>query len=180
MDEFRRPTLNTVLWLNDLVNGHVGDAATLDGQLPAYYATAAHTHSGTYLTGTDIGVWVPVSYSGAYFGAASGVWTVDSGMYTTFRYSLDNKRMVLSWQIDGSSISLTTASLTILIPASKLPATKATGWHAYMTAAGGWDMGSVEAVTSVSTLTLYTRTRANWPNETYTIHTHGQMTLEVA
>jgi hypothetical protein len=159
-------------WLDELVHGHVGDAATLDGQLPAYYALAAHLHTGVYAAA---GAFVDEPWDGGHFD-----WQVAAGNQITMAYTINGTVLHMTWQIDASTTTAGAASLTMRIPGLYASALAVSGFHTYSTAAGGWDIGPVETAVGSGNVTLYTRTRAAWPAEAGTIYTRGQLTLEIA
>jgi len=175
-----RASFDLVRWSNDLINGHVGDAATLAGQLPAYYALASHTHAGVYVAAGTLGQFSDVAFATANFTAESGDWTVAAPNQVTYSYSVDGKRLTVVWEFDSTTTTLGTASLRLKIPGSLTAAHNASAAHAYRTFAGGWDMGSVQATAGSTWLTLYTRTKAAWPAEASTVYSRGSITLEVA
>jgi hypothetical protein len=165
-----------VRWFDELVNGHVGDAATLDGVPASGYSLIGHTHPAYAAPGAV----VTAGDDGATFGAMAGAWTVPAGSLVTYAYSLNGTVLTLWWRLDGTTTSEATAALTIRLSDGRVAAQNMTGTMAYQTAAGGWDVGSVEATAGVATIALYTRTRANWPVEAGTVTTRGQLVLEVA
>ena len=168
-------TFPWVRWLDELVHGHVGDATTLDGVAASGYALAGHTHTGFAAAGafTDEG------FDGSHFGAASGEWQVSAGNQITLAWTVNGTVLTMLWQIDATTTTLATASLVMRIPGLYVSALSVSGFHTYQTA-GGWDIGAVDVGAGLSTVTLYTRTRTNWPAESGTIYTRGQMTLEIA
>jgi hypothetical protein len=167
-----------LLWFNDLLYGHVGDATTLDGVAAAGYALAAHTHTGTYAPAP---VFVPVAWDGGrYTGVGGGGWSVTAGNQTTFGYWLDGDRLTLAWHLDSTTTTTAPTALSIALPASYTAVRAVGGCHAYQTATGGWEVGSVDIAASGAVMLLYTRTRLAWPSESGTVLTRGQITLEVA
>ena len=166
-----------LLWFNDLLNGHVGDAATLNGVAASGYALAAHLHTGVYAAPS---VFVPVAWSAGYYsGTGGGGWSVTAGQQTTLRYCLDGKRLTLLWQIDGSTTVTAPTALSLTLPASLAAKASCGTFHSYQTATGGWDTGSVDITASGTALLLYTRTRLSWPTESGTVNTRGSIVLEV-
>lgn len=166
-----------LLWFNDLLYGHVGDATTLDGVAASGYALAAHTHTGVY---APVPVIVPIAWDGAIYGATTGGWSVVAGNQTTLAYYLSGSHLTLFWQLDSTTTTTTPAALTIDLPGTRTATRAVSGSHAYLTTAGGWDVGSVDAAAGASVVTLYTRTRASWPTDSGGVSTRGQITLEVA
>ena len=159
-------------WFDELVNGHVGDATTLDGVAATGYATAAHLHTGVY---APAGVWVDEPFDSGHFD-----WSVAAGQQITLAYTISGTVLTMLWQIDASTTTAGAASLTMRIPGLYAAALSVSGFHTYSTAAGGWDIGPVETAVGSGNVTLYTRTRVAWPAEAGTIYTRGQLTLEIA
>ena len=162
-----------VRWFDELVNGHVGDATTLDGVPASGYAPVAHVHTTLY---APVGAWVDEAFDGGNF---TGGWTVAAGNQITLAYTVNGKVLTVLWQIDAATTT-GSAALLLRIPGLYTANLGVTGTHAYQTTAGGWDVGAVEATVSGTTLAIYTRTRAAWPAEAGTVYTRGQMTLEIA
>ena len=159
-------------WLDELVHGHVGDAATLEGVAASGYALAAHTHSGVY---APAGTFVDEPWDGGHFS-----WQTVAGNQITRAYTINGTVLTMLWQIDASTTTAGAASLTMRIPGLYVAALSVSGFHTYSTAAGGWDIGPVETAVGSGNVTLYTRQRTAWPAEAGTIYTRGQLTLEIA
>lgn len=165
-------SFSAVQWLNALVYGHIGDAATLEGVAASGYALAAHTHAGVY---APAGTVVDEPWDGGHFS-----WSVAAGCQITRAYTINGTVLTMLWQIDASTTTAGAASLTMRIPGLYAAALSVSGFHTYQTAAGGWDVGPVETAVGSGNVTLYTRTRTAWPAEAGTIYTRGQLTLEIA
>ena len=165
-----------VRWFDELVNGHVGDAATLDGQLPAYYATAAHLHTGVY---APAAAFTSVTFSALDYYAATGSWVVALGEQIVYQWTLNGTKLAVNWQIDSSSTTDPTATISLALPGGHLPARNASATHTYGTFTTGWDIGSAQVTAGVARIVLYTRDQTNWPVSGATLYTRGQITVEV-
>lgn len=109
-----------------------GGLLEFGGSTMAYYIASAGTNprtlsqvfkassSGVFEHGrsTAIGEWIQVTYSAANFAGDVGgsAWTVDSGDQIGYAYTLIGKTLILSFTLNGTSVSGSPNRLLIKIP----------------------------------------------------------------
>lgn len=68
---------------------------------------------------TPIGHWLDVPYSAANFSAPGATWTVASSSVLSFAYTLIGKTMIVTLQLNATSLSAAVGDLQITLPANQ-------------------------------------------------------------
>lgn len=109
------------------------------------------------------GAWTIVPFDANNFTAAAGTWTVTSGQVSCFAYTVINKLMTLSINIDGSTVAGgPTAELRIKIPGGFLPKRHMGCLVVCSNAGGAYEVGLLGADADISYIKVYRMSLANW------------------
>lgn len=65
---------------------------------------------------TPLGHWIDVPYSAGNFAAPGATWTVASGSVLSFAYTLIGKTMIVTMQLNNTSLSAAVADLLVTLP----------------------------------------------------------------
>ena len=119
-----------------------------------------------------------VTYAGGNFTASSGSWTVDAGDQTTFAYAEIGKIMIVTFDIQTSSVSATPGNLAIAIPNGRTAArAMSAGTFAYNeNGSAGVGPASVSG-TSISLFKTLAGTA--WSASTNTTRVQGTISFEI-
>lgn len=133
-----------------------------------------------YLEAVATTQWItPVYSSATYTASGSMTWTVESADVVTYRYLLNGDTLVLSFDIQNSTIGGTPSTeLRIGLPES-LTVTTTTGALCSIRDGGTWATGILDAVDGDTFIRILRVNVANWSTATNTVNVRGQVYLEV-
>lgn len=141
-------------------------------------AGALLTHDATDVA-WDTMAWTTPSFDAANFTGGGGTWTVGSGDVITYAYRMiGSKTMVISFTLDTTSVSGTTATLSIKVPNSKTTA-KTMTHPVFILDNLARTTGIAIANAGGTTIGVSRTDAANFTASANQTYIYGQITLEV-
>jgi hypothetical protein len=163
-------------FINFATSGNTSEAAGVGVVEYLYDGTATRWR----LVAHEQGAWITPTYSGAFYTASSGTWTVDAGDVQTQAYYLKGRSLTVVWFLSTTSTSATPASLFIANGAwGGFTTSKTTlATYVYNDNAGGNTVGFTQ-VSAAGTTVPMSKLSGSFSVSTNNTNVFGEIVFEV-